>query len=193
MVASSLFGGMWVFQLYTAFLPSYFQSFRGMSLAEASSLTAILPLAGMAAAAGGGFGTGLTGLRKPFTWPIGMMTLFGCAGCVMLPNVGAIRLSLVLLGIGSAGSLAAITTMMMELPEMTPARTGAALALVWAVGYAGAFISPFLGGAIAGVIGLRAVMMLFLSFQLLPVGLFYSMPETGPGRARVSVAAATSA
>jgi predicted MFS family arabinose efflux permease len=193
MIALALFGGMWVFQLYTAFLPSYFQALRGMSLSEASSLTAILPLTGMLAAAGGGFGTGFTGLRKPFTWPIGLMTLFGCAGCVMLPGVGAIRVSLILLGIGSAGSLAAITTMLMELPDMTPARTGAALALVWAVGYAGAFVSPFLGGAVAGAIGLRAVMLLFLSLQLLPVTLFYILPETGRGRGRVGVATAASA
>ena len=77
----------------------------------------------------------------------------------MLPDPMLIRASLVLVGIGAAGSLAAITTLVMELPGMTPEKMGTGLALVWSVGYAGAFISPFLGGAMAETMGLRAVML----------------------------------
>ncbi len=70
LVAAGLFGGMWVFQLYTAFLPEFFRSYRGMSMAEASLMTQVLPFTGLFAALGGGIGTGMSGLRKPFTWPI---------------------------------------------------------------------------------------------------------------------------
>ena len=80
----------------------------------------------------------------------------------MFPDPTWIRLSLVLVGIGSAGSLAAITTLLMELPGMNPTRVGAALGFVWAIGYFGAFVSPFLGGALAAHIGLRTVMLCFL-------------------------------
>jgi len=104
-----------------------------------------------------------------------------------------IRLSLVLVGIGAAGSLAAITTLLMESPGMNPTRLGAAIGFVWAIGYLGAFISPFLGGALAARIGLRTVMLGFLVFQLLPIVTFYFLPETGPGRARYEIAAASAA
>lgn len=193
LLAIGLFGGMWVFQLYTAFLPEYYHTVRGMDLTTASAMTAVLPIAGMFAAIGGGFGTGITGLRKPFTWPVGIITLVGCAGAITMDNPLWIRLSLVLVGIGASGSLAAITTMLMELPGMTPAKMGTGLAFIWSVGYAGAFVAPFLGGALAASIGLKAVMLAFLAFQLLPIGTMYLLPETGPGRAHYEVSPAPEA
>ena len=191
LVAAGLFGGMWVFQIYTAFLPEFFRTYRGMSMAEASLMTQVLPFTGLFAALGGGIGTGMSGLRKPFTWPIAFATLVGCAGALTLPDPTWIRLSLVLVGIGSAGSLAAITTLLMELPGMNPTRVGAALGFVWAIGYFGAFISPFLGGALAAHIGLRTVMLGFLIFQFLPIVTMYFLPETGPGRTRYEIEGAT--
>ncbi len=188
LMAIGLFGGMWVFQLYTAFLPEYFHSIRHMSLTESSAMTAVLPLTGIFAAAGGGFGTGLTGLRKPFTWPLGIIALLGCAGAIIVDEPALIRLSLVLFGIGAAGGLSALITLLMELPGMTPAKMGTGLAFVWAAGYAGAFVSPFLGGAVAAAVGLRAVMLSFLAFQLVPIVAMYLLPETGPGRVRYAAA-----
>jgi CP family cyanate transporter-like MFS transporter len=193
LVAAGLFGGMWVFQLYTAFLPQFFRTYRDMTLSQASLMTQVLPFAGMFAAVGGGIGTGMTGLRKPFTWPVASLTLFGCAGAILIADPMWIRLSLVLVGIGSAGSLAALTTLMMELPGMTPVRVGASMGFVWAVGYLGAFISPFLGGALAARFGLFAVMLAFLVFQFLPIVTNYFLPETGPGRKRGAIAAAQAA
>jgi MFS family permease len=182
LIAAGLFGGMWVFQLYTAFLPTYFSQYRGLGLAEASALTSVLPLTGIFAALAGGLGTGMSGLRKPFLWPVAICTLFGCFGAIMLPDPMLIRASLVLVGIGAAGSLAAITTLVMELPGMTPEKMGVGLAFVWSVGYAGAFVSPIVGGALASSIGLKNVMMFFLVFQFLPIGCMYLLPETGKGR-----------
>jgi predicted MFS family arabinose efflux permease len=189
LIAVGLFGGMWVFQLYTAFLPQYFHDIRGMGLAEAASMTAVLPLTGIFASVGGGIGTGLLGLRKPFTWPIAICTLLGCAGAILFTAPPMIRLSLVLVGIGAAGSLAAITTLLMELPGMTPAKMGAGLAFVWSVGYSGAFVAPFLGGVVAARIGLTPVMLGFLVFQLLPIVAMYMLPETGPNRSRYAIGA----
>ena len=187
LIACGLFGGMWVFQLYTAFLPEYFHTVRGMDLSAASSMTAVLPLTGMFASLGGGIGTGVTGLRKPFTWPVAICTLLGCAGAISMTGPIWIRASLVLVGIGAAGSLAALTTLLMELPGMTPAKMGTGLAFVWSVGYAGAFVAPFLGGVLAARYGLQAVMLAFLGFQFLPIVTMYFLPETGPGRARYEI------
>lgn len=190
LITFGMFGGMWVFQLYTAFLPEFLQTYRGFSLIEAARLTAVLPLTGIFAAAGGGLGTAWLGLRKPFTWPIFLLATAGCFGAVTLAAPGAIRFSLVIFGIGAAGSLAPLTTLLMELPGMTPAKMGTGLALIWASGYAGAFVSPFLGGALADLVGLRAVMIGFLAFQLMPIIALYPVPETGPGRAQAQVASA---
>ncbi|MEA2649429.1 MAG: transporter, family, D-galactonate transporter [Candidatus Binataceae bacterium] len=193
LLAGGLFGGMWVFQLYTAFLPEYFHTIRGMDLRAASSMTAVLPITGMFASLGGGIGTGITGLRKPFTWPVAITTLLGCAGAISMTDPIWIRVSLVLVGIGAAGSLAAITTLLMELPGMTPAKMGTGLAFMWSVGYSGAFVAPFLGGVLAAHYGLKAVMLGFLAFQFMPIVAMYFLPETGPGRARYEIAPAAGA
>ena len=190
LLSIGLFGGMWVFQLYTAFLPQFFHTYRGFAMNEAAQLTAILPLTGIFAAAGGGIGTGLIGLRKPFTWPLIVVATIGCIGAVALPSPAAIRLSLVLFGIGAAGNLAPIITLLMELPAMTPAKVGTSLALMWACGYAGAFGSPFLGGALAALVGLKTVLLGFLVFQALPIVCMCLLPETGRGRPPVAVPAA---
>jgi nitrate/nitrite transporter NarK len=193
LMAIALFGGLWVFQLYTAFLPEFFRVERGLNLNEAAKLTAVLPFAGIFAAAVGGIGTGVVGLRRPFLWPMAVLTLIGCLGAVLLPAIDLVRLSLVLVGIGASAGLAATATLMMELPGMTPAKMGSAFAVIWAVGYAGAFISPFLGGALAPLMGLRNVMIVFLAFELLPITAMYLLPETGPGRRSIPIATAAPA
>jgi MFS family permease len=116
LMAIALFGRLWVFQLYTAFLPEFFRVERGLNLNEAAKLTAVLPFAGIFAAAVGGIGTGVVGLRRPFLWPMAVLTLIGCLGAVLLPAIDLVRLSLVLVGIGASAGLAATGTLMMELP-----------------------------------------------------------------------------
>lgn len=189
LVAIGLFFGMWVFQLYSAFLPQFFQTVRGMPLERAGSLTALLPLAGVFAAAGGGVLSGIIGLRRPFTYPMQALLGLGALGAVAFTDPVAIELSLIVLGIGSSAGLSTIFTLMMELPGMTPTRAGTGLGIVWGAGYAGAFLSPVICGALAGKFGLESVMLGSLVLMLIAVGAFYLVPETGPGRARWEPAA----
>jgi predicted MFS family arabinose efflux permease len=43
-----------------------------------------------------------------------------------------------------------------------------------------------LGGALADMFGLRAVMLGFLAFQVMEIVFLYMVPETGPRAARVA-------
>src|SRR5208282_4602340 len=95
LVALATFGAMWVFQIFAVFLPQFFHEYHGLELKEASQLTAILPLAAIFAAAGGGFGTSFLGVRKPFTWPAGILVLLGGLGTLTMPSMGGIRFSLI--------------------------------------------------------------------------------------------------
>jgi len=181
-IAIALASGMWVFQLYSAFLPEFFQTVRGLTLEQAGSLTALIPLAGIFAAAGAGLMTGAIGRRRPFTYPMQIVFALGCLGSVTFTSVAAIRISLILIGVGSSALLPTLLTMVMELPGMTPTKAGSGLGVVWAAGYTGAFLSPFICGALAGRFGLEAVMVGSLVFGLIAIGGFYMVPETGPGR-----------
>lgn len=190
LVAIALFFSMWVFQLYSAFLPQFFQTIRGMSLERSGGLTALLPLAGVFAAAGGGVLSGVIGVRRPFTYPMQALLGLGALGAVVFTDPLAIELSLVVLGIGSSAGLSTIFTLIMELPGMTPTRAGTGLGIVWGAGYAGAFLSPVICGALANRVGLESVMVGSLVLMLIAVWAFYLIPETGPGRARLQAATA---
>jgi cyanate permease len=189
-IAVALASGMWVFQLYSAFLPEFFHTMRGFSLEEAGELTALVPFAGVFAAAGAGVMTGALGRRRPFTWPMQILFGLGCLGSVTFSSVAAIRISLILIGVGSSALLPTLLTMVMELPGMTPTKAGSGLGVVWAAGYTGAFLSPFICGALAGRFGLETVMVGSLVFALIAIGGFYMVPETGPGRMRIGSTAA---
>ncbi len=188
--ALGFLGALWVVQLYMAFLPEYFRLYRGLSLGEASALTAIVPFTGIFAAVGGGFGTGVVRLRKPFLWPLAMLTFLGCIGAITMSDMAIVRISLVAMGIGMAGVFAPATTLLMELPGMTPAKIGSAQALAFTCGYFGAFVSPFLGGTLAQIFELKVVMLGSLVFQVMAIVCLYLLPETGPGRMRTEAARA---
>ena len=188
LMSIALFGGLWVFQIYTSFLPEFFREYRGLGLEDASTLTGLLPLTGIFAAGLGGVASGVTGLRKPFLWPMAIISLIGFLAATLMTQMAGIAAGLVLVGIGASGGLAATGTLMMELPGMTPAKMGPAFATIWAVGYIGAFISPILGGRLVPVFGLREVLLLSTAFQVLPIVAMYLLPETGPGRRALAIA-----
>jgi DHA1 family bicyclomycin/chloramphenicol resistance-like MFS transporter len=189
LMSIALFGGMWVFQIYTSFLPEFFREYRGLGLEEASTLTGLLPLTGIFAAGLGGVANGIIGLRKPFLWPMAILSLVGYLAAILLTEMAGISTGLVLVGIGASGGLAATATLMMELPGMTPAKMGPAFSTIWAVGYTGAFISPILGGMLVPSLGLRNVLLLAAILQVLPIVSMYMLPETGPGRRPLAMAA----
>ncbi len=190
-ISVALFCGMWVFQLFSAFLPEFFETVRGMSLEHAGALTALIPFTGIFAAAGAGVLTGAIGLRRPFTYPSQILFGIGCLGAVTFTNVAAIRISLILIGVGSSALLPTLFTMVMELPGMTPTKAGAGLGVIWAAGYAGAFVSPVICGALAGRLGLAAVMQGSMVFALVAIAGFFFVAETGPGRVSLEPAAAS--
>jgi MFS transporter, CP family, cyanate transporter len=189
LMSIALFGGLWAFQIYTSFLPEFFREYRGLGLEQASTLTGLLPLTGIFAAGLGGIASGMLGLRKPFLWPMAILSLIGFMMAILLTPITGISTGLVLVGIGASGGLAATGTLMMELPGMTPAKMGPAFATIWAVGYTGGFISPFLGGMLVPSLGLRNVLLLAATFQVLPIISMYMLPETGPGRRPLAMAA----
>ncbi len=189
LMSVALFGGMWVFQIYTSFLPEFFREYRGLGLEEASTLTGLLPLTGIFAAGLGGVANGMIGLRKPFLWPLAILSLVGYFAAILLTDIVGISVGLILIGIGASGGLAAVATLMMELPGMTPAKMGPAFATIWAVGYTGAFISPILGGLLVPSMGLHNVLLMAAILQILPIVAMYLLPETGPGRRRLTMAA----
>ncbi|MBU7005748.1 hypothetical protein [Phosphitispora fastidiosa] len=83
-------GDMWSFQFLTSYLPTYYITEAGLSIKSASNITAVFPIAGIIAGLLCGFWMSKTGRRKPFTWPLHLVTFTGTL--LAINGTGFIRL-----------------------------------------------------------------------------------------------------
>jgi MFS family permease len=189
LAAVGIFGGVWMTSLHGAFMPQFFHTYRGLTLAQAGRLAAVPTTAAIAGSLLGGVFSGLAGRRKPFTWPLGLVGI-GCAlGAMLIPNYRAIFVAQFMGGLIGSMPWPVVITMTMELDGMTPELAHTALACIWGAAFVGAFFAPLIAGALAQTIGLQASLIIFTLVGLSQLG-FYFMPETAPGREVLQVAAA---
>lgn len=176
---------MWAFQFLSSMLPTYYVLEAGMDIGEASSITAIFPLTGIGAGLICGFAMSLVGLRKPFTWPMHIITFIGTLLAIFAG--GNLRLlGVAMAGFGNAGWAPALFTMPMEFKWSDPERVGAIYAIMLGLGFVSAFVSPWLGGYLAETITLRNTILLFSFSSLLAALATFLMKETGPAAAKTS-------
>ena len=170
---------MWGFQFLVSMLPTFFTMEAGLAMGMASHLMAIFPISGVIAGFLCGIWMGRVGLRRPFTWPM-HLAIF-CGTIMAVTGNGWVRIAgISLAGFGNAGWAPALFTMPMEFEDMTPARVGAVYSTMLSLGFLAAFISPWLGGWLAGKIGLFATIILFAFASLVAALCTFLMEETGP-------------
>lgn len=171
-------GDMWSFQFLSSMLPTFYVTEVGMDLAQASNITSIFPLAGIAAGLIFGIWMSRVGLRKPFTWPMHIMIFVGTF--MAINGTGWIQiLGVAMAGFGNAGWAPALFTMPMEFANMNPARVGAVYALMLGLGFLSAFVSPCLGGYLAETMTLHDVIFIFSFSSLVAALCTFLMRETG--------------
>jgi len=172
-------GDMWSFQFLSSYLPTYYTTEAGLSLAEAANLTAIFPIAGILAGILCGTLMSLLGKRKPFTWPLHLMIFGGTF--LAIYGEGVLRIiGISMAGFGNAGWAPALFTMPMEFENMTPEKVGLVYATMLCLGYTAAFISPWLGGWLSQWFSLRAIIFAFSFSSLVAAIATFLMKETGP-------------
>lgn len=172
-------GDMWSFQFLTSYLPTYYTTQAGLSIAAAANITAVFPVAGIIAGLLCGLWMSRVGKRKPFTWPLHLVTFTGTL--LAVSGTGIFRLiGVSMAGFGNAGWAPALFTMPMEFADMTPAKVGAVYSVVLSSGFLAAFVSPWIGGWIGQSIGLHKTIIAFSFSSLLAAYCTFRMKETGP-------------
>ena len=132
---------------FTGWLPTFYNEHRGISLSQAGFITGILPFVGVfAVLAGGAVALRVTSPRTLFV-ASGLLAGVGGLGAFLMPELGLIYPSVVLLSIGSWLYVPTLLTLPIQMHGMTPER----VAVVWGSfltfsGFA-MFISPILVGA----------------------------------------------
>ena len=135
----------------SAWLPTFLNESRGMSLNEAGFVTSLLAFMGVFAVLAGGI-LPLKVKSKALLFAVpGAIAALGGLGTFLFESTPLIYASVMLLGIGSWLYIPSLMTLTMDLPDMTPKR----VAIVWgwlmtAPGIGG-FVSPLVVGAIKDV------------------------------------------
>ncbi len=176
--------GPWAqFITLSAWLPTYYEEVRGLSLEVAGFTAAVFAFAGIPANIVGGLIATRTGRRRPILMWSGM--LIGAAGMTAVFAPAGLLLYLAVIAAGFLQWVyePSLFTVPIELPGSSPERAGAIWAAILTAGNASSFIAPILAGAITDVTGSFIpgfTAIAALSFTMFVATLF--LPETGPGR-----------
>ncbi|MFS0783259.1 CynX/NimT family MFS transporter [Bacillus sp. 1P06AnD] len=171
---------MWVFSIVSTYLPTYYYKDLGMSLDHANLVSMIFPIAGIIGGIICGFWLSSTGRNKPFLTISQLAKVIGMI-LVLVPVTWVSLLGVAIIGFGTSSYMAALYTIPMELKDTTPAKVGAAFALINLFGFITAFVSPFVGGKLVettsfNVTFIGCAIAYFVSYLVV-----VPMKETGPG------------
>jgi MFS family permease len=187
-------------QYIAAIMPAFFVGTAGVSDAVANLLVGLFfPIVGIAGAVLGGILMARSGRRRPILIASNLCKFFGIViivGGSALSCLWMMVCGLALFAIGNSIWMPVLYTVILELDDMTPARSAAAFALTSSAGYVAGFLSPLLGGALtdlfAGLSNLKGVSASMFGYTwsmalfslICSLGLIASLRirETGPGR-----------
>jgi len=170
---------MWGFQFLSSYLVTYLNE-NGIPLERAAAYSSVFPVAGIIAGLVCGAMMVASGKRKIFTWPMHLAIFAGTI--LIIYGRGFIQMTgIFIAGFGNAGWAPALFTMPMEFKDMNAKKIGLIFSVLFSLGYMAAFVSPPLGGWIAGIIGLRLTLTAFAFFAIIAAICTFSMDETNSG------------
>jgi MFS family permease len=169
-----------------SWLPTYYHQVFNMPLERASSITAIVTVAGIVSSLAGGILALRIGRRRPFLIIPGIFSGLSALCAVLFNNTAVIYISLAFLGIFANSIGPSLFAIPFELPNISP-RTGAIVifAMLFA-GNFGNFVGPLFVGYLADLTGSFLpgfIISAVISLGLLVAGLM--LPETGPQARKV--------
>ena len=174
-------GAVALYLSFSTWLPTFYQEAFHFERAAAARYSGIVNLAGIPSAIVCGYLTKTLGVRRPFLIVGGLVTGTVAFGMFLSGNPAVIMASAVLLGIGLFIPTAAITTLLMELPGITPRHVSLIMGTMFSFCYVVSAFAPnlvaFLHDKTGSFVPGFAVLTV-LSWVIFIAGFF--LPETGP-------------
>lgn len=184
MLSAAFFGNLMAFNACSTFLPAYLEKIRGFEMAQASSITGLLPIAGVFGSIICGVGTSILQLRKPFIWPSMVIIIIGIIGIVLIPKGLLLYLSVCAIGFGCAAFPPIFTTIVMELKGTTAEMVAGALALIIGLNHFMVILCPVIFNKLVGSVNMSNAFLAFCFPLIISTILMSILPETGPRRTR---------
>lgn len=180
LLAGGLAGALGAFISIQSWLPTFYNAQRGYSLEEAGAIGGLLSFFGIVGALLGSTLPVRIPQRRPFLVAGGVGIPLAAAGAILLDQP-ALYGALLMLGIVGWIFMPVVFTIPMEIPGMTGARVGIAVALVLGAGNLAGFFIPLMVGYLRDLSG-SFTLGLALACALAPLMALgaLAMPETGP-------------
>ena len=171
-----------------SWLPSYYNEVFKMSLEKASSITAVITVAGTIACIVGGIIPMRIGRRKPFIIIPGIFMGMSAMSALLFNNPALIFLTVACFGVFANLQTPTLFTIPMELQNASPRMGVLIINAMQCGGTLGAFVGPLIVGYLADTTGSYLpgfVICAVISLSLLVAGLL--LPETGPKARKTKV------
>ena len=117
--------------------------------------------------------------RKLFIWPLQALFLFGILGAILSDNIAFVKVCQVIIGAASAAWYPAFTTLPMELPNMTPAKVGVSMGIIFGCANFTQFLMGIIGGSLADAMGTGNMLLVLCTAGLVIATVCFALlPET---------------
>jgi cyanate permease len=169
-----------------AWLPTFFNEVRGMTLIEAGSMMGIMSVAGTLSLIASSILVLRVRKRRPFLIVPGIVAGFAGIGSILLHD-NLMMVALIAMGFACWFYLPVLITIPMELHASNPERVPIIMGALMSVGSCFSFISPITVGMSADLLGSYLpglVLFSILSWSLAICGML--LPETGPSKDRLT-------
>lgn len=174
-------GAVALYLSFSTWLPTFYQEQFHFEKAASARYSGIVNLAGIPSAIVCGYLTKKLGVRRPFLIVGGLVTGTVAFGMFLSSSPVVIMISAVLLGVGLFIPTAAITTLLMELPGITPRHVSLIMGTMFSFCYVVSAFAPnlvaFLHDKTGSFVPGFAVLTV-MSWVIFLAGFF--LPETGP-------------
>lgn len=187
LLAFAFFGNVMAFNVFSTFLPAYFQEQRGFDLSMSSNLTGLLSVAGMTGGVVCGFGSSYLKIRKPFLWTSMLMIMTGIITTMLGKSTILSGFGICLVGFGCSAFPPIAATILMEIKGSTPEMVAGGLALIMGTNQLLVILCPIIFNALVPRINMTNAFLSFAAPLAISTILMLIIKETGPGRIRVKI------
>lgn len=172
---------MWTYATFNTYLPAYFQNVRGMTIAEASYMTAFAPIIGVAGALVVGSLMIFSGLRKVWLILEYSLVFIGAVGILTVPTGPWLYVCVGLMGFAYAETGIVFNTIPMELKGSTPQLVGGAVAVANGSAQLVFFLVTLGFNSLVVHWSLATALAIYTVPCALAIICAFFIPETGPG------------
>ena len=180
LLATGMAGAFAVFIGFSSWLPAYYNEAQGMTLEQAGSLVAVMPLTAAVLNPVSGLVQSKLARRKPMLVMSGLMLPLFALGSFLLTDQTIITICVMGLGAMFSIFIVAALTIPMELPGVSTSQVGIVTAAILTMGNLAGVMSPIFVGSLTDFMGsyIPALSVLALTpLTLVIAGVF--LPETG--------------